>query len=721
MRRSTFYFTIVLVLITYLGCYFVALDNQLGERSLGFLTDPIMALSAYGMYFTTAAYEWIPKAIAAMCVVLALLGIRRKTFASNLYFSALIAGLVSEYFLVVVRMPLFGAVGYGLSFLFLVLATLKQRPLDPILDDLQRSNDFTSKDAVLLGVVTVTGLIFRMYGLNQNFDSFEGELASYSASATSIPGMFLANQGYGWWAPLGILYYLPIYLTTNLFGVTLVSLRLSSAVVGIFTIPFLYFLGRRIAGRDAALIGAVLLALNHQHIGWGRTDIHPHGVTTWPTLMLCLAFLRACETRRVIDFIFVALAMGLTWHQYPSGQSAVIIPFIASALYFVFNRGRLPFRWYHSLWLLLGAALWFIGLPLSYYYPKGEIVLANPFNLTGPRALWGGMDGEQGALNRVLAVVQIALQHLWDVIEAIFYRARHLFHQDFIAEVPEMYPRTLPWMMTPFMFAGLIMLIRSAYRLEVAVLLSWVIAAILPGILSEQAYPKRLSTLFPALDLITAIGVVFALSYLRMGNRGWRRFVASCSLSAALFGYGVFECRQWFSGLRYHYKEPAEIHAADEIASRIKPNSIVIGELSLGYYTGKMTYLLLDHLTSPERRPNIWFTAPRERIRDYIDNPMLALRFQDTWVYQCTKLRELTDEAASTRAWERVVFVLQMKPLNEDDNRADIELATQRCLNPEVHEIPSDGVTFWIPLKVISCELSDLKPNEGTLPEALGL
>jgi hypothetical protein len=89
---------------------------------------------------------------------------------------------------------------------------------------------------------------------------------------------------------------------------------------------------------------------------------------------------------------------------------------------------------------------------------------------------------------------------------------------------------------------------------------------------------------------------------------------------------------------------------------------------------------------------------------------MRALQFQDTWAYTCTKLRDLIDESATPREWERVVFVFQEKPTGEDDNRADIELATQRCFNPTIHEIPKQEGTFWVSLKVISCNISDLKP-----------
>ena len=146
-----------------------------------------------------------------------------------------------------------------------------------------------------------------------------------------------------------------------------------------------------------------------------------------------------------------------------------------------------------------------------------------------------------------------------------------------------------------------------------------------------------------------------------------------------------------------------------ELEKSITPGTLVIAELSSGYYVGKVTYLLLDHLTAPENRPNLWYIALRPSIRSYIEDPMRALHFQESWAYQCTKLRKQVDETAATSQWQRVVFILQEKPGNEDAQAAgDIELAKQRCNNPTVSYLPSKG-SFWVPLVVISCAISDLK------------
>jgi hypothetical protein len=180
-------------------------------------------------------------------------------------------------------------------------------------------------------------------------------------------------------------------------------------------------------------------------------------------------------------------------------------------------------------------------------------------------------------------------------------------------------------------------------------------------------------------------------------------------LAAGLFGYAAFEARVWFSNTRYRSGEPPEIKAMQELAKNVTPGTLVIAELSSGYYVGKVTYLLLDHLTAPENRPNLWFIPMRPAIQTYIEDPMKALNFQDSWAYQCTKLRKQVDETAAVSQWQRVVFILQDKPHNEDANAAgDIELAKQRCNNPQVSYIPSKG-SFWVPLVVITCAISDLK------------
>ena len=77
---------------------------------------------------------------------------------------------------------------------------------------------------------------FRFFALNRIPSYFEGELSPYMIGATSLKGMLLANAGWhGPWAPLGLLYYLPIYPMTTFAGTTVLAVRLASALIGVLT------------------------------------------------------------------------------------------------------------------------------------------------------------------------------------------------------------------------------------------------------------------------------------------------------------------------------------------------------------------------------------------------------------------------------------------------------------------------------------------------------
>lgn len=585
-------------------------------------------------------------------------------------------------------------------------------------DIVSRSDDrdqlFGHQDVLLLSVATLIAIILRFYGLNQITNVFEGELACYSAGATSLSGMLQANRGAGGpWAPLGLLYYPPIYLVTQLFGTTLLSLRMSSALVGVLTIPLMYLFATRVAGRVAGHFAAFLLAINELHVGWGRTDIHPHGVTVWPSLLLGILLLRAYRSQKDLDLVWVVLAMGLTWHQYPSGQSAVAMPILAVAIYLLSNRRMGPFprpktTWRLKLALLMGVVLWALGLPLSYYLADGEFVFRNPFNQTGPRALWGASD-HTGVITTIYHVAVNTLQHLFDVLVGIFYKVPYLFHQDFLLNFDSTTLRTVPWIITPLSLLGLCLILRAYQKFEAAVMLAWLVVAILPGILSEHAYPKRLSTFFPAFETLAAIGLAYLYSRVRDNFGKVALYGFRVILASALTCYFAFAVSGWFSGRQWRYGEPAEVAAAELMAAEITPGTIVVADFPIGYHDGKMTYLLLDHLTEPANRPNRWITGRSSVIAQAFRDPLNPALINFNWPYSWTKLRDQVVESQHFEDWRRIVFFLQEPEQDLIVFEDRLNAAIRACPAPKIYRIPAER-SFWKPLTMVSC---DLKPVQG--------
>lgn len=728
-------FCLACVILAFLGCVLVVHDSSRQVNALVFLQPLVERMSQLAMPFSTNAHPWYGYGAVAALGVLLILWMPRISRAQRLSIAGTAFAILAQLFLVdhelsdLIRRFLvggsqgtlhfaglaqnhisiaLGSFGYVVASLFFLSAARGKDGAIALNRWQEEDQSFNKRDVAALGVIFLIAMVLRMYALNFIANSFDGELSPYSAGATSLQGMFFANRGVsGPWAPLGLLYYLPIYFTTTFFGTTLVALRLSSAIVGLLTLPLIYILGTRIGGKLSGHLAAALFAVNCLHIGWSRTDVHPHGVTTWPTVLMCWCLLKAYDSRSIVWSSAVAVLMGLSWHQYPSGQTAVVAPIIAISWYAIANRGSLPIPRAHLVLILGGIGLWVIGLPSSYYFADGRFEIQNVFTLTGPRASWGGVESPS-IFTTLQVVVTTSIKHLGDVFQGLFYRQPYFFHQEWVPLVSSSFARTIVWMAMPFVVLGSIVLLRQFRRFESAVMGSWLIVALLPGILSANAYPKRLSTFFPALDVIAAIGLASLVYFVSSGNRIWARRLAISSICVAFASYFLFLTNVWFSGRFWRYGEPSEVRVAAQMAEVITPGTIVIADLNRGYEPGKSLYLLLDHLVDPRNRPNLWLSVGTSHLKGLVEDPLRgAAMFTSTWPYLWTKLRGQIAETASFSGWSRVVFMIQTGTPTQYPNDELIALASARCKSPQRHTIQvpyAEGCD----LVVIACDVRDL-------------
>lgn len=724
--------------------YLAYLDDIAGQRSLHILSSAVSYLSEVVRPAILDLHFYIAWGTAAALASIFLMGGLSRSLSHILFFMGVAAALATQFILVdeKTRMTVLsllgrsptsegsiqvaiwsGVVGYTAAFLLLFRA--HAHPTSVGFDEVQsRTQRFGAGAFLLLFFVVVVGSLFRTYGLNHHLNLFEGELAPYSAGGTSLSGMIYANRGYnGPWAPLGLLYYLPIYITTYFCGTTLLALRLSSALVGIATIPLVFLLANRIAGRAAGMFAAALFALNCLHIGWSRTDIHPHGVTTWPTLLMCLFLLRAAETKSLVWALGVAFMMGLSWHQYPSGQSAVAIPLLAVGFYFLANRGKLPLRRWQLCILALGVVLWILGLPLSYFPVDGQFKFLNPFTLTGPRALWGSEEPTAGMLHKALFVLLQTGSHVWDFAQGVFFKVPYLFHQEWLPYTPPLFSRSVPWFVVSLAMTAVALLLAHRKRFETAVLLGWFIAALLPGVLSSHAYPKRLSTVFPLIDILAGIAVGFGFEYLRRSGFRISRLLGASLAVASLVSLSLYGNFVWFSKAYFRYGEPPEVAMARDLERAIPPKTLVIAGLGGGYEPGKFLYLMLDHLTASANRPNLFVLVSNSGLLSIVsqrslDTDQVAISLPYTW----TKLDRQLSESLSNTDWENVTFIVLKSIHNNISNAEALSLAQAMCASPIVSEVHSAVNTpEWEHLTItsVTCKVTDLVQSLTLMPSKL--
>lgn len=713
-------------------------DANSNKISLDFLTPFIQQCSNIGALIATKPLPWLQYSCGATIIACSILLLAPTVKGARYFLFAILFAVIGQFLLVdrYTTSLLFTELGlgtpddrnmasvdatlgipagvslYALATLLLIIG-LKKTPKALLTEALDpKPWSFNALDALIFSCTFTLALVLRVYSINFIAGGFEGELSTYSAGATSLRGLFYANRGMnGPWAPLGILYYLPIYLTTSLYAVDLVSLRLSSVLVGVATLIPLFLLAHRLGGRYAAHLATAFFAFNCLHIGWSRTDVHPHGVTTWPSLFMCLFLLKAHDTRKPIWALGVATMMGLSWHQYPSGQSAVIIPLVALGLFFIFNHCTLAVSKLQAVLITGGVVLWVLGLPLSYYPTDGSFTFRNPFTLTGPRASWGDPNLPHSTLESLLHVATIATSHAWDVIRGIFFKQPYFFHQEWVPYFGLIQARTIAWLEVPFLIVGIVALLFHRRRFESCVIFGFLLAAILPGILSEHAYPKRLSTLFPALDILAGLGIVLLLKTVDLSRR-WVIWLCSGFITSAFAVYFCFLSNVWFSERYWKMQEPPEIGMTRALAQSIEPGTIVLGDVTRGYDAGKYLYLLLDHLTKPENRPNLWMPGSISTIK----TPLKAVeQFQRTWCYMWTKLDKQVEETKSFKEWKKVLFVFQIDRSNQPYHKALAESTIERCAQPVIRTIPAPE-RIESGMLLIECDIEKLVSINHTTP-----
>lgn len=150
-------------------------------------------------------------------------------------------------------------------------------------------------------------------------------------------------------------------------GLSYLSLKLGTAILGFLTLPFVYLLGKEIGGRRVGLFAFILTGIGYwpnviSRIGL-RFPLYPLFVA--PTLLFLI---RGLRTRNRNDFILSGIFLGLGLHGYSPMR---IIPFVVIAAFVIY--------WLHSqskgtrqvlpAWLtLLGFTSLVVFIPLLRYW-----------------------------------------------------------------------------------------------------------------------------------------------------------------------------------------------------------------------------------------------------------------------------------------------------------------------------------------------------------------
>ncbi len=194
---------------------------------------------------------------------------------------------------------------------------------------------------------------------------------------------------------------LPLYLLAvplRLFGPTVFSLRLLSAVAGALTVVATFLIGQRLWSRAVGLGAAVLLLGSHFHLHFSRLGI----TNVWDALLILLALgliaiawqQEANDNR--LTWLLAALAIGFNAYLYTSSHLLPIILLALLVWTLLVDRQRFRQQWRHLLVAALLALV--VALPQMLYYRAMPGLFMERANVLGI------LDSQSGWLSRETAV-----------------------------------------------------------------------------------------------------------------------------------------------------------------------------------------------------------------------------------------------------------------------------------------------------------------------------
>lgn len=305
-------------------------------------------------------------------------------------------------------------------------------------------------------------------------------------------------------------------------GLSFMSLKIGTALAGLFTLPFIYLLGKEIGNRWTGLAAFVLAGMAYwpnviSRVGL-RFPLYPLFVA--PAMYFLV---RGLRHRRRNDFILAGLFLGLGLHGYSPIRLLPVVIVVGVGLYML-HRQSVNNRW-PAVWALVALAL----VSLIVFLPLLRYILEDPFGMFGYRAFSRLGTTERDYMTSPLLIF---LDNLWRAWVMPFYKNGNIWVHS-VTNRP-----ALDVVTAGLYFLGTVTVlfryVRQRHWVDIFLLVS-VPLLMMPSILS-LAFPEENPSLnrtggaIVPVFIIAAIGLESAISSLRARWSGrW-----GAALSAAI-------------------------------------------------------------------------------------------------------------------------------------------------------------------------------------------
>ncbi|MCL4390444.1 MAG: glycosyltransferase family 39 protein [Patescibacteria group bacterium] len=378
-----------------------------------------------------------------------------------------------------------------------------------------------SKDKILLVVVVFLAFVLRFYQLGSNPPSLYWDEASLGYNAFSIATTL--RDEHGEFLPLTRFiafgdYKAPGYIyaaaaAVKLFGLSELTVRLSSALAGTLLVLVTYFLVKELINdKQIALISSFLVAISPWSLQLSRGAFEANLATLFSTAGVWF-FLIALRRKSAISYQLSAISFILSMYTFNSHR--IFVPLMIGALLLIFSR-RLWMQKKHVGLFLVSCFLFLV--PLLLYARTREAQLrfnevswlndSAPIELSNQRIAYDHDVWWAKIIHNRRVVYSLEfLKHYTDAFSTDFLFIKGDVNERLsIQTMGELYLIDLP-----FLLAGLYLLVRRPNK-STAVILAWALLAPIPAAMArETPHALRTLNLLPIPQIITAIGVAWSI------------------------------------------------------------------------------------------------------------------------------------------------------------------------------------------------------------------
>lgn len=405
------------------------------------------------------------------------------------------------------------------------------------------------KKYFVLVLIIILAFFLRFYHLGQNPPSLTWDEAAwgYNAYSLGIDG----KDEFGRFLPLNYLesfgdFKPPMYayldvIPVKFFGLNEFSTRFPSALFGVLTIVFTYFLVKRIFYNSEnkekyALFSSFFLAISPWHILLSRAAFEAN-VASFFIVFGIYCFLKGVQEK---GWFIVLSAVSFVFSMYTFNSSRVVAPILVTVLSILFFKRLLLIKKQVVVALLLGLVLMlpsvkFLLSPqaslrfkeVNIFSDSSVVATSNQEIANDNFAWWSRIIH-----NRRIGYAKEFMKHYFDNLNPIFLFIRGDGNPKFsIQTIGQMY-----WWDIPFFIGGILFLMRKKEGYWYVIPL-WLILSIVPAATArETPHALRIENALPTFQILTAYGCVVLLDKIRR----FRRLIISIIFFALFLNFSYF-------------------------------------------------------------------------------------------------------------------------------------------------------------------------------------